>query len=544
VVRDAADDSVARLRGFLETWTKHQGGPPFPEVELRAGRCISKIRRVRDELSRDLDLFADVDTRSRRDLLGFASIATATIALGVGLHNRHQVVELFERTRQLQSNEKKLLVSLNQTQYRLQTLTEDVYSMYTSHYMKAEIDRYTNSAINELHLLAHSIKQGLSALIQGKLSLALVNATTLKNGLSELEAQAQEFGMSIVRVQNPVALLLNWPCTVAITENEAHIWISVPLVPSESSAMEMFQLEHLPVLKGELQIQFDLYNRIIAATPDWSLHAEMTAAELHACVKVTHDYFCTRSSFLRHRRSCAAALLNGDKDTASQLCPTTLSRRPAFIVTLHNASEEYRLQGELRQLVTIEINQPLNITTVCPNKTEITTLASKGGVFAVPFGCFLRTTDEIIYVSRRPDDVDLREEGRPWRADDLLSEEALAALEDTPLKKRLSEFPTPEPVFSSWAQEGKSSWLHDFLFVLGLIFALAVAIDMSARYYALFRHVYQEHAAAKEPECPAPQSSPDEAPSGVYAAAAPVDELPSVLALTRRCFKRPQSASL
>jgi hypothetical protein len=151
--------------------------------------------------------------------------------------------------------------------------------MYTSHYMKEEIDRYTNSAINELHLLAHSMKQRISALIQGKLSLALVNATTLKNGLSELEAQAQEFGMSIVRVQNPVALLLNWPCTVAITENEAHIWVSVPLVPSESSAMEMFQLEHLPVPGGggELHIQFDLYDCIIAATPDWSLHAEMTS---------------------------------------------------------------------------------------------------------------------------------------------------------------------------------------------------------------------------------------------------------------------------
>jgi hypothetical protein len=104
------------------------------------------------------------------------------------------------------------------------------------------------------------------------------------------------------------------------------MWILVPLMPHEAHAMEMYQLEHLPIFHGDLQFQFDLYNCILAASPDLSLHAEMTAAKLNSCHKVAHNYFCSRTRFLHQCRSCAFALIHGEKELATQLCPTTISR--------------------------------------------------------------------------------------------------------------------------------------------------------------------------------------------------------------------------
>jgi hypothetical protein len=53
-------------------------------------------------------------------------MATATVALGLGLHNRQQVLQLYEDTKTLASNQKVLLHSLGRVQHELRATTRSL----------------------------------------------------------------------------------------------------------------------------------------------------------------------------------------------------------------------------------------------------------------------------------------------------------------------------------------------------------------------------------------------------------------------------------
>jgi hypothetical protein len=399
----------------------------------------------------------------------------------------------------------------------------------------------------ELNEIADRLRQGLVSLLQGRVSLELTRADILKTGWQELTSKAAKYGLSMANVSNPLTILLNTPCTVLFNEGAAHMWIPVPLIPYESKSLEMYQLEHLPILHGELQFQFDLYDRILAVSPDWSLHAEMTAAEMQSCHKIAHDFFCQRTGFLRQRRSCMYSLLHGEKELAAQLCPTTVARRPAFIVTIGNKSEDYELAGVHRRIVSVLINKPTNFTLACPHRPDTYSFMKTSGKQAIPYGCLLRTEEEVVFISRPPHDLHVVEEGKIWTATDLFSNDTLTRLTESQMEDRLSESPITLPSLSPLHRAAAgTSWGSVVLWTLGSLFAFIVLVDLVARYYALFRHVYQERqTAAPEPECPPSKPTPVDASATHYFAAAPVDEPPSLLALARRCKRaRPRSLAL
>jgi hypothetical protein len=142
-LRDVADDAAARLNGFIKAFqrfkairdaneTAQDPQKRFPGHGIRqetldhVQECIKQIHDHQVLLSKELDAFAQVDTRSRRGLLGFASMATATVALGLGLHNRQQVLQLYEDTKTLASNQKVLLHSLGRVQHELRATTRSL----------------------------------------------------------------------------------------------------------------------------------------------------------------------------------------------------------------------------------------------------------------------------------------------------------------------------------------------------------------------------------------------------------------------------------
>jgi hypothetical protein len=334
------------------------------------------------------------------------------------------------------------------------------------------------------------------------------------------------------------------PCTVLINEGSAYVWIPVPLIPHKARAMDMYQLEHLPVLHGDLQFQFDLYNRILATTPDWSRHAEMSAAELHACHKVAHDFFCPRSHFLSQRLSCSFALLHGNKGKATQLCPTTIARRPTFTVAVKNESQDFRIQGKLRQIAVLRISKPTNFTLDCPSGKEYR-FYNESVNTSIPPGCLISTNEEAVFLTRQPHDVHVYEKKGVWKVLDLLSNDTLTRVKGSSFQERLSKSPIPLPVFTPLKPPPHTSWLFVVAVTMGSIFALVVLADLVARYFALFRQVYQElMEAAQQPDSPLPKPTPVEDSATHYVAAAPIDELPSVLALARRCKRRPRPQSL
>jgi hypothetical protein len=564
-LRDVADDAGARLNGFLNAFKRHKEIKEAEQAKEDPHRrildtgvrqdtldhfqdCLKQIRDHQVLLTKQLDAFAQVDTRSRRGLLGFASMATATVALGLGLHNRQQVLKLYEDTATLASNQRVLLHSLGRVQHELRATTRNIEDWVYSKFVMDEASRFTQATKLEMDELATRLKQGLVALLQGRVSLSLTQADTLKKGWQDLTSKAAKYGLSMANVSNPLTILLNTPCTVLFNEGAAHMWIPVPLIPYESRALEMYQLEHMPILHGELQFQFDLYDRILAVSPDWSLHAEMTAAELQSCHKIAHDFFCQRTGFLRQRRSCAYALLHGEKELATQLCPTTVARRPAFIVTVGNSSEDYKLGGVPRRRVSVLINQPTNFTLACPHRPDTYSFMKTSGTQAIPYGCMLRTEEEAVFIFRPTLDVNVVEEGKIWTANDLFTNDTLSRLTESQMEDRLSESPITLPTLSPLhAAAAGTSWESVVLWTLGALFALVVLVDLVARYYALFLHVYQERQVsdADEPDCPPPKPTPVEDSATHYIAAAPVDEPPSLLALARRCKReRPRSLAL
>jgi hypothetical protein len=474
-------------------------------------------------------------------------MATATVALGLGLHNRQQVLQLYEDTKTLASNQKVLLHSLGRVQHELRATTHSLKEWAYQQFIMEEATRFTQDAKMELNEVADRLRQGLVSLLQGRVSLELTRADILKKGWQELTSKAAKYGLSMANVSNPLTILLNTPCTVLFNEGAAHMWIPVPLIPYESKSLEMYQLEHLPILHGELQFQFDLYDRILAVSPDWSLHAEMTAAEMQSCHKIAHDFFCQRTGFLRQRRSCMYSLLHGEKELAAQLCPTTVARRPAFIVTIGNKSEDYELAGVHRRIVSVLINKPTNFTLACPHRPDTYSFMKTSGKQAIPYGCLLRTEEEVVFISRPPHDLHVVEEGKIWTATDLFSNDTLTRLTESQMEARLSESPITLPTLSPLhSATAGTSWGSVVLWTIGSLFAFIVLIDLVARYYALFRHVYQERqTAAPEPECPPSKPTPVDASATHYFAAAPVDEPPSLLALARRCKRaRPRSLAL
>jgi hypothetical protein len=563
-LRDVADDAAARLNGFIKAYqrfkaikdAKEAAQDPkrrFPTHGIRqetldhVQECIKQIHDHQVLLSKELDAFAQVDTRSRRGLLGFASMATATVALGLGLHNRQQVLQLYEDTKTLASNQKVLLHTLGRVQHELRATTHSLKEWAYQQFIIEEATRFTQDAKMELNEVADRLRQGLVSLLQGRVSLELTRADILKKGWQELTSKAAKYGLSMANVSNPLTILLNTPCTVLFNEGAAHMWIPVPLIPYESKSLEMYQLEHLPILHGELQFQFDLYDRILAVSPDWSLHAEMTAAEMQSCHKIAHDFFCQRTGFLRQRRSCMYSLLHGEKELAAQLCPTTVARRPAFIVTIGNKSEDYELAGVHRRIVSVLINKPTNFTLACPHRPDTYSFMKTSGKQAIPYGCLLRTEEEVVFISRPPHDLHVVEEGKIWTATDLFSNDTLTRLTESQMEARLSESPITLPTLSPLhSATAGTSWGSVVLWTIGSLFAFIVLVDLVARYYALFRHVYQERqTAAPEPECPPSKPTPVDASATHYFAAAPVDEPPSLLALARRCKRaRPRSLAL
>jgi hypothetical protein len=143
-LRDVADDAGARLNGFLNAYKRHKEIKDAERSQTRRStqknlgsgvrqdtldhfqECLKQIQDHQVLLTKQLDAFAQVDTRSRRGLLGFASMATATVALGLGLHNRQQVLKLYEDTATLASNQRVLLHSLGRVQHELRATTRNI----------------------------------------------------------------------------------------------------------------------------------------------------------------------------------------------------------------------------------------------------------------------------------------------------------------------------------------------------------------------------------------------------------------------------------
>ena len=258
---------------------------------------------------------------------------------------------------------------------------------------------------------------GLDDLMDGKLSLELVEDASLEAEFSQLRRELTGRGFDLVFQGH--AQVYQLPATFVQLNQTVQILVKVPVIPaSDVAQFHLFQHLALPVLHEDYLVQVRAREEMIAINSDRSQFVALSGAEIDACTKVGYMFLCPyvsltsqggpggclKSIFMGEaeimERACQVEFLKSDfmvtrvNDTAFQMFSRGLR---SVSVTCDGVTERARLEG--MKIVDVEpgciafVEGRTFLSALKPSATVDSIVTAFPEEFLVNWNCLLYTSD-------------------------------------------------------------------------------------------------------------------------------------------------------
>ena len=420
--------------------------------------------------------------------------AISVVSLGFGVGSQYQLDSLEDRVNEQRSGQERLLAKLEDHAERAQRNFERLNATLSGFQWEIRVDNAKRGAARESDILDRALSDYRTAFYQtlaGLLHPAFVTPEELGEGIEQMRTEAATKGMQPVPFEQPLEAFFSMPVSAVLNETGLSLYVSVPLVPIAAPMFEVLRLVSPPLaVSPGVFVQLVPERDMLVIDERRALHAEVSAADLAACHRFQDTYFCRIHTFERSPRSCAAALLTGDKATASQVCKKQVWRKP--VVVLPAANESFAVDVWSSQAQTIVI--------LCPGGQEQRMQRVEGmRRFATGPGCVLRTSTTTTFQASTVADVQVATRVPYWLEEELLDgvdQGEVSAYMDTLLIEDVAvdfdQVRASVVAARSWGR----MWMG-----LGLVALTLGTIGgaLLTRYGFLWRRVRRERVASSEP---------------------------------------------
>ena len=395
----------------------------FQELKIKATRKLHSLQRELDKLQKTVSHDEHKKRRVRRVAplvvgVGVAlgvGLLVGVVALGFGITSYAELGAIENRVSSLENEQGRLISELDERFKAANRNFNRINGSLSDMEWELIYAEQRNLAVSLLDELQDRIKyhqDGYYHAMQGVLHPTFVSFADLEKGLAKMEEQVKGRGMRVVPFERPIQSFFSMPITTVVNGTGLHMYVSVPLMPAAAPEFEVLKVQHPPVAVGQgVFIEFALEKEYVVTDRRRELSVDVSSAELAVCKQFQDTFFCQISTFSRHPRSCAAALLHGDKATASRVCQKRVLKEPVVVLPVGNQSFDVDVYSTRLQTV----------VTVCPGEQE-QEMARFQGLKRIPLkeGCFLRTTSTTTFKTTRPPMVDVACSVPLWQGDELL----------------------------------------------------------------------------------------------------------------------------
>ena len=341
--------------------------------------------------------------------------ALAVVSLGFGVASQYQLASLGDRVDALKTGEEKLMERLEEHAERAQRNFGQLNASLSALQWEMRLTEERTVAGYEARFLDEAVRDYIAAAyhtLSGLLHPAFVSPEELREGLQRMEDEAAPRGMRPVLFERPMEAFFSMPVSALLNGTGLHLYVSVPMVPIAAPDFEVLRLIAPPMALGrDVFLELLPEKDLLVIDQRRELHAEMSAADLAACHRFQGTFFCGMATFQRGPRSCAAALLNGDKVTAGGICRKRVLRRPAVVLPASNDSSAMDVWTAEAQTV----------VTLCPGGQEqqMQRVEGRQRVVVGP-GCVLRTSTTTTFQASRLPEVQVATQVPHWIHEELL----------------------------------------------------------------------------------------------------------------------------
>ena len=464
---------------------------------------VTMVERKQDRQSSDIQEVArllSAESGKRRTkrvaplIIGAGAAAVAVGALGVvslgfGVASQYQLANLEDRVDALKTGEERLMEKLEEHAARAQRNFGQLNASLSALQWEMRLAEERTAAGLEARFLDEAVRGYIAAAYQalaGLLHPTFVGPEELREGLKRMEAEAAPRGMKPVPFERPMETFFSMPVSALINGTGLHLYVSVPMVPIAAPDFEVLRLTAPPMaVDRDVFLELMPEKELLVIDQRRELHTELSAADLAACHRFQGTFFCQLATFQRGPRSCAAALLSGDKATAGGVCRKRVLRRPAVVLPASNGSFAMDVWSAEAQTV----------VTLCPGDQEQQMRRVEGRQrVAVGPGCVLRTSTTTTFQASRLPEVQVATRVPHWLHEDLLEDveawEVAAYMADIMLEDVAVEFGHVRAAVSASRQWGTvKAGMLTILCVLGL-----TGGGLFLRYLSLWYKVRKERS--------------------------------------------------
>ena len=272
--------------------------------------------------------------RAKRQFLEFFTLASSFL----GVYNTWEISQIKDQVEQQRGATANLFHAVSALNHRshehgvaiheLQQAVLQTDQALEDHVRATSIRTKMQSIVTKLRDQTTNLHTVVDAVLDGRLSTALLNAGALRTALGEVAKKIAELGYELLPTSEAEAY--QCPASFIMEDGVLTIILHVPMA-KETEKMDIFKFLPVPIPVGPMHMTIDPLYTVIAVSADHTYFHPLTEVELNACQTMGSTKLCEKSNF----KVLAKITDEKDGEINDQLCTWYLFKQEVELVKTH-----------------------------------------------------------------------------------------------------------------------------------------------------------------------------------------------------------------